>query len=394
MAAHTGRPAGSGSRDAAGGARVLRVITRLNIGGPGLHVLTLSRALTDFPSLVACGRPDEDEGKLDATGVDLAPVPLVRPLSPRQDLEALRAIRALISQWRPAVVESHMAKAGFAARAAALSLRHRPASIHVFHGHVFDGYFSKPAEKGFVAAERFLASRTDILVTVSEQTRDSLLGLGIGRPEQYRIIPLGFDLAPFLAVSGPSGSLRTHLGLGPTVPLIGVSARLVPIKDHATLLEAMVRLSQAHLVLLGDGVLRSELKARAANLGLAGRTHFPGWWPDMPGAMADLDVVVLSSLNEGTPVGLIEASAAGRAVVATDVGGTAAVVRDGSTGYLVPPKDPTGFAERLGKLLGDDALRRQMGRAGREWVTTRFGLERMLADTRSVYAELLGQHRP
>lgn len=368
--------------------RVLRVITRLNIGGPGLHVLSLARATPDIPSLLAAGRPDAGEGELEASGLAVARVPLVRPISPAADARAILAIRRLIVSSRPAVVESHMAKAGMAARAAGASLRSRPALVHVFHGHVFDGYFSPGVVKVFVAAERFLAARSDLLITVSPQTRDRLLSMGIGRPEQYRVVPLGLDLAPFLAQSGSAGAVRSKLGIGAGVPLIGVAARLVPIKDHATLLVAVGRLNGAHLAVFGDGVLRRELEEKARSMGLEKRIHFLGWWGDMAAGLADCDVVALSSLNEGTPVSLIEAMAAARPVVATQVGGNASVVEEGASGFLVPAGDSAAMAERLETVLSDRALAARLGARGRDLAQERFQLARLVKDMRDIYLEL------
>jgi glycosyltransferase involved in cell wall biosynthesis len=371
--------------------QILRVITRLNIGGPGLHVLTLTRALTEYPTLVACGRPDPHEGLLDSSGIETTSVPLVRPVAPISDLQAVRDLRRLILRRHPSIVESHMAKAGFAARIAAVASRPRPATVHVFHGHVFDGYFSQPVQSALIRVERLLARRTDLLLTVSDQIRDDLLALDIGQEDQYRVVPLGLQLGPFLARQGPSGTLRQPLGLSADTPLIGVAARLVPIKDHQTLFSALSRVPDAHLAVLGDGVLGPDLKewARASEVGP--RIHFLGWHEDMAAALADCDVVALSSRNEGTPVCLIEAMAAGKPVVATDVGGTPSVVDDGETGFLVPPHDPVALAERLETVLSDRELARRLGGQGRIVAQERFGLDRLVSDMRSLYSELLGR---
>jgi glycosyltransferase involved in cell wall biosynthesis len=367
---------------------VLRVITRLNIGGPGRHVLTLSRATPDIPSVVACGLPTPDEGELDITGVDVVRVPLTRPVSPLKDVRAVAAVKGMITTLNPRIVESHMAKAGFATRMAVACLRSRPATIHVFHGHVLEGYFSPVVENAYTAAERFLAKKTDLLVTVSEQTRDSLLSLRVGRPEQYRVVHLGLDLGPFVSQVGTPGTLRQALSLGPDVPLIGVAARLVPIKDHAVLLDTIVRVPDAHLAIMGDGPLKASLAKQSEELGLARRVHFLGWWSDMPGAFADCDVVVLTSRNEGTPVSLIEAMATGKPVVATSVGGMSAVVEDGETGFLVPPGDRGALAERLAVVLSDRVLAHKLGMKASAVATKRFGLRRMVEDMRAIYTEL------
>lgn len=374
--------------------RVLRVVTRLNIGGPARHVLALSRALeADFPSTLAAGQPRLDEGELSDPAVPVVRVPLVRPLQPLTDARALAALRSLLARHPVGIVETHMAKAGMVGRLAALTVAPRPRTIHTFHGHVLEGYFSPVVTKAFLATERAMARHTDVLVAVSPEIRDELVDLGVGRPDQYRVVPVGLDLAPFLTVSGPSGVLRARLGLGPEVPLIGALGRLVPIKDHPTLLRALARLPDAHLALVGDGECRADLEALARDLGVAGRAHFTGWWPEVASALADVDVVALTSRNEGTPVALMEAAAAGRPAVATDVGGVRSVVEHGVTGLLAPPGDVEALAAHLGRLLGDPELRRRMGEAGRAGAQ-RFGAHRAATAMAELYEELLRPPRP
>lgn len=372
--------------------RVVRLITRMNIGGPARHALLLTRGLDDeYDTVLAAGTPTLSEGELTDPLVPVRRVPLVRPLALRADMRSVVAARRLLVDHRAELLHTHMAKAGTVGRVAAFGLHARPRTVHTFHGHVLEGYFGPTARRAFLETERLLARRTDALVAVSPEIRDELLALGIGNPSRFHVIPLGLDLAPFLAADGPSGQLRSLLGLQADTPLVGAVGRLVPIKDHATLLDAMVRLPQAHLAVVGDGELRHGLEARAHELGLAARVHFVGWQADVAGAVSDLDVVVLTSRNEGTPVALIEASAAARPVVATDVGGVRTVVRDGVTGLLAPPGDAEAVAALLARLLADAGTRRVMGQAGRQHVRERFGGERLLRDMRDLYTDLLSR---
>jgi glycosyltransferase involved in cell wall biosynthesis len=368
---------------------VVRIITRLNIGGPARQELAVARELGRwYRSTVLAGRPPEHEGELRDERVPVHHVPLVRPVSPATDARALMTLRAELGHLAPDIVHTHMAKAGALGRAAALTCRPRPKLVHTFHGHVLEGYFSPRAQRAFVAAERFLARRTDAIVAVSPEIRDELLELRIGAPSQYHVIPLGLDLEPFAAVTGLSGALRARLGLDGDVPLAGMVGRLVPIKAVDVALRALVEVPGAHLALVGDGELRGELEGVARTLGVADRAHFVGWWDDVPGAMADLDVVVLSSRNEGTPVALIEAGAAGRAVVATDVGGVRSVVEHDRTGLLVPADDPTALAAAMQSLLDDPARRAAMGAHGRV-TAAGFGIGRAVDDHRALYEDLL-----
>lgn len=370
---------------------MLRLITRLNIGGPARQALLLTRALApEFDTTLAAGRPAETEGELAEKGVSVHHVPLVRPVSPIDDIRAVVEVRRLIRLTGAAIVHTHMAKAGAVGRAAAATLRPRPRTVHTFHGHVLDGYFSACAQKAFVLAERALARRTDALVAVSEEVRDELLSLGIGRPNQFHVMRLGLDLAPFFAAVGAQGhGLRADLGLGTDTPLVAIVGRLVAIKDHQTVLRAMVLLPGVHLAVVGDGELGPSLRSAVEHLGLAGRVHFTGWRMDMAEVLTGVDVVLLTSRNEGTPVALIEAAAAGRAVVATAVGGVSTVVRDGVTGYLVGVADPAAVADRVARLLSDRATRDAMGRAGHKYVVQRFGSDRLVSEIRSLYEELL-----
>ena len=369
--------------------RLLRLITRLNIGGPARQALTLTKELRpDFETTLACGTPSMDEGELSDPDVSVVRVPLRRALAPSADLSVLRAVRKLIADQKPAIIHTHMAKAGSLGRLASVGMQKPPRLVHTFHGHVLQGYFSKPVQTVFSNAERYLARRTDVLVAVSTEIRDDLLKMGIGTEDQWRVIPLGFDLHPMLRVQGRTGALRDRLGLG-EAPLVGVVGRLAPIKDHRTLIEAVARLHGVHLAIVGDGEMRSELEDFVSNRGIQKRVHFIGWSLDVPGVVADMDVVALTSRNEGTPVSLIEASACARPVVATDVGGVKAVVQDGTSGILVPAGDASAVAAGLERLLGDPELGERMGAAGREHVRERFTSDRLVCEIRSLYLELL-----
>ena len=372
-------------------ATVLRLATRLNIGGPARQCLLLTKSLADeFPTTLAAGTPPPEEGELTDPEVVVRRLPLVRPFRAGADGRALAATRALLREVRPTILHTHMAKAGTVGRLAAATLRPRPITVHTFHGHVLDGYFPAPVEKAILAAERLLARRTDVLIAVSPQVRESLVDLGVGAAERWRVVPLGLELGPFAAVAEPSGRLRRRIGLADDVPLVGAVGRLVPIKDLATLVRAVARLDGVHLALVGEGEQRAELEELVAALGVGGRVHMPGWADDVAAWMADLDVVALTSRSEGTPVALIEALAAGRPVVATSVGGVPFVVRHGATGWLVPPGDSVAVAEALQAALADPAEGTRRSAAGRTEVLDRFGSERLVADIRSLYRELAG----
>jgi glycosyltransferase involved in cell wall biosynthesis len=307
------------------------------------------------------------------------------------DARAIRTLTRLMRASRPDVVHTHTTTAGGLGRIAARRAK-VPVTVHTFHGHVLSGYLSGPQTRALTAAERALAKRTDALVAVSTRVRDELLALGIGRPEQWRVVPLGLELGDLLRGPAERSASRAVLGLPPEAPLVGIVGRLAAIKDHGTFLAMAARLAAARtdvsFVVAGDGSLRGGLEAEAKSL-LGNRIRFLGWATDLPVLYGALDVVVLTSRNEGTPVALIEAGAAGRPVVATDVGGVAEVVRDGASGFVVRPGDAAALAARVGTLLDDPEAARAMGLAGREWVRARFSSERLVDDLTALYSELM-----
>jgi len=373
--------------------RALHVITRMNIGGASRNMLALTGALRELghETLLAFGVPEPGEGELDLDDEPAMRIAgLRRALDPASDQRAITELTRLIARYQPDVVHTHMSKAGALGRSAA---RRQKVStvVHTFHGHVLEGYFASPANAAFMIAERRLAKRTDALIAVSAATRDELLEAGIGRPEQWRVLPVALDLEPIARSTISPAQARRALDLPAGVPLVGIVGRLVPIKNHVLFLEAarrvLERIPAATFVIAGDGELRSLLEVEAESLG--GRVRFLGWVSDLPTLYAALDVVVLTSLNEGTPVALIEAAAAGRAVVATDVGGVAEVVEDG--GYLVPSGDERALADAIEALIGDPDLRIRLGRAGRDGVVERYAAERVGASTAGLYLDLMGR---
>jgi glycosyltransferase involved in cell wall biosynthesis len=376
-------------------ATILRVITRLNIGGPARHALLLAEAMVSrgFDPHLVWGSVSPGEGEFPVPeGVAATHVPeLRRELHPFDDIRAARKLQRLFRRHRPAIVHTHLAKAGALGRIVARRAG-VPIVVHTFHGHVLEGYFSGAQSRVYLAAERWLARRTDALVAVSSAVRDELLALGIGRPDQWRVIPLGLDLGELLTREVEVAEARTALRLPIDGPVVGIVGRLTAIKDHVTFLDTAARVARERpdvtFVVAGDGELRSKLGARARET-LGDRCRFLGWVMDLPALYAALDVVVLTSRNEGTPVAMIEAGAARTPVVATRVGGVADVVRDGKTGLLVPPGDPGAVAAGVSALLDDPDRARAFGAAARQEVHDRFTIDRLADDLADLYGELL-----
>lgn len=367
---------------------VLELVTRMNIGGPARHVLHLARELPPkFDVRVAAGRSGTGEGVLTDPSVPVTPVSLVRQLSPGRDLRALGEVRAMLPEV--SLLHTHMAKAGTIGRLAAATVSPRPRTVHTFHGHVLDGYFGPTTERAFLATERALARITDALVAVSAEVRDALYDLGIGRANQWQVIRPASDLEPFFAAQrGTNPALRERLGVPADAILFAILGRLAPIKDHATAIRAVAD-TDVHLVVCGEGDLGPELRALVSELRIEDRVHFVGWVADVPGFLAGVDGVLLTSRNEGTPLALVEAQAAGLPVVATAVGGVGDVVEDGVTGLLVPPSDPAATADALRRLTVEPGLRRAYGDAGRRRLRERYDPEIAVRRIAGLYEELL-----
>jgi glycosyltransferase involved in cell wall biosynthesis len=266
--------------------------------------------------------------------------------------------------------------------------------VHTYHGHVLDGYFSPAATRAIVGAERALARGTDAIVAISDRIRRELLETHrIGRASQYHVVPLGFDLRPFAAVDARArAEARAALELSPSAPVVATVGRLTAIKQHDLFLEMAARVHasrpDAVFLVVGDGDLRVTLEGRARELGIADRTRFVGWRRDLPTIYAAADVFALTSRNEGTPVALIEAMAAGVPGVATDVGGVPDVIARADLGILVPFGDAAAMAAAVERLLGDPSLRQRMGAAGRDEVLRRYRHERLVDDIVKLYATL------
>ena len=377
---------------------ILRAITRLNIGGPAIHAILLTRHLQDerFRSLLVAGKESPTEGNmLDlAAREGVAPIlveELGRELSPLNDLATVRRLVALMRRERPHIVHTHMAKAGTTARLAA-RLAGVPIVVHTYHGHVFHSYFSPLKTKLFLAIERALGAVTDRIVAVGETQRQELIQLGLAAAGKIVSIPLGLPLEPMLDAERERGRLRAELGLDAASPLVGIVARLVPIKAHEVFLTAAARIARdlpaARFVIVGDGERRAELEMLSASLGLAERVYFLGWRRDLRAIYADLDVVALCSLNEGSPVAIIEAMAAARPVVSTDVGGVSEVIEDSESGLLVPTRDAEALARAIVLVLSDPERGRRMGTAARAAVYPRYSVGRLVSDLERLYLDL------
>ena len=314
-------------------------------------------------------------------------------LGPRE-VKALVRLYRLLRRERPHIVDTHTTKAGFVGRLAAWLAR-VPVAVHTFHGHLLHGYYSPRKAQLLRRMERLLARLTDCLIAVSEQVKQDLVTYGVAAAEKILVVPLGVELEPFLAGAQRRGAFRREWHLQEGERLVGIVGRLFPIKNHRLFLDAAALLARqegaARFVIVGDGALRAEMEHYARALAIADRVIFTGWRRDLPRIYADLDVLAVTSHNEGTPVSAIEAMAAGCPVVATRVGGLPDLIRDGETGYLVPPGDAQAVSAAMLRLLRGPELARQMGQAARGLVQERFAVQRLVCDMERLYPELVGK---
>ncbi len=401
--------------------KILRIIARLNVGGPARHVTWLTEALNDgeFESRLIAGTVppgEEDMGYLaDEAGIrPLFIKEMSRELS-LKDAVSLWKIYREVRRFRPDIIHTHTAKAGTVGRAAGILYRWltpgaligRPRNVrlvHTFHGHVFHSYYGEGKTRVFLAIERFLARFTDRIVVISEKQREEISrDFAVGRPEQFHVIPLGIDLAPLSASQELRDKFRREVAAADDEILIGFVGRLTEIKNIPLLLRAFAsvagKMSRARLIIAGDGHLRTVLESLTEELGITDRVTFLGNRGDIATVYAGVDIVALSSLNEGTPLSLIEAMAAGKPIISTYVGGVrdllgteadplAAGVTRYERGLGVPSGDDAALAEGLRLLAADPALRAQLAERGQTFVQNNYSKKRLIDDIKNLYREL------
>lgn len=379
------------SVDAGEPVRVLRIIARMNVGGPAWQSSVLTRGLAGhgYETRLLAGRVDKGEADFVALRDPDLPVVdiegLGRSVRIGGDLRAFVSICREIRRFRPHIVHTHTAKAGVLGRLAAFVNR-VPVRVHTFHGHVLHGYFSPPVSRLVRLVERVLARGTTALVAVGERVRDELVEAGIGQRDRFTAIAPGVEEPPAI----DREIARQLLGLPLEVPVVMFVGRLTAIKRPDRLVEAfgmvLERIPEAVLAVAGEGELFEEIRRSVERLGDSVRLL--GWQSDVGRLYAAADLVVISSDNEGMPMTLIEAAMAGVPGVTTDVGSASEVVVHGSTGLVVAP-DARDLADAIIVLLVDDDRRSDMGRAAAEQAIVRFGAARLVADHVALYRRII-----
>jgi glycosyltransferase involved in cell wall biosynthesis len=383
--------------------KVLRVIARLNVGGPALHVAYLTAGLAErgYDTTLVAGtlaRGEESMASVaEERGVKIEVLDdLHREIAPWRDARAILRLALLIRRERPTILHTHTAKAGAVGRIAALLSGNArpPIVVHTFHGHVLRGYFNPLLTLAFRTLERWLARATTVLVAVSPEVRDDLVRLGIAPASKFVVVRLGIELDERIGADEHARfETRRMIGLAPDAFVVGWVGRMTAVKRTDDVVRALRRLVDrgvdAYLCLVGDGPDRGHLERYAHELGVIKRCLFVGYQDDVARYYNAFDVLILPSVNEGTPVSVIEALAAERPAVATRVGGVPDVVRDGVDGFLVDPGDADALAARLAELAADPERRVRMGAEGRSHVLERYAVARLVDDVDRLYRELL-----
>jgi len=383
--------------------KIVRIIARLNIGGPAIHVVLLTRGFQDRGHEVhlLAGPVPEAEGSMEYYAsecrVSFTRIPeLVRPLSPWRDWIAFCKIYRFLRLVKPDIVHTHTSKAGTLGRTAAI-LAGTPAIFHTFHGSVFDGYFSPAKTRLFLMIERILARFTDRIITVSALLKKQLSDVyGIAPPEKIEVVRLGFNLGDFasIAESGCRAEKKPH-----ELPVVGWVGRFTEIKDPLLFVELASALKTAGLsarfIMVGDGHLRHAVEESISRRGLSSDFVLTGWQRSMPQTYSAMDVIVSTSLNEGTPVTIIEAMAAGCPFVAPNIGGLADLTEGAaesvedleiySNGILVTYRNMKTFERAVRLLLSDAQLRKRMGQVGHQFALKNFGRDRLIKETEDLY---------
>lgn len=391
--------------------RVLRILNRLIIGGPTINVTYLTRYMApEYETMLVIGGKDDHEQEADhlTRQLDIQPVvveEMKRDIFPLQDGIAYQKIKKIIEQFKPDVVHTHAAKSGIIGRLAADACK-VPVILHTFHGHVFHSYFNKWSTKAFIHIERYLAKKSTGIIAISDSQKYDLSQVYKICPEtKIKTIPLGMDLEKFHENQEEKRrDFRNAYGIKEGEIAIGIIGRIVSVKNHSLFVAAAKHLKDltrqpVRFVIVGDGDMRAQMENDFREAGID-YTYFPehphyatavciSWQTEIDKVLAGLDIIALTSHNEGTPVSLIEAQAAERPVVSTRVGGVADILPDQQSGFIAPPGDALAIAEYLKELAENEALRKRMGAFGRSYVREKFSYQRLVRDMSAYYSQLL-----
>ncbi len=391
--------------------KILRIINRFNLGGPTYNVAYLSKYMSDdYETLLVGGAKDESEESSDFIVENLSLKPIIIPEMKREinfknDYAAYKKIKKIIQEYQPDIVHTHASKAGTLGRLAAYSCG-VPVIVHTFHGHVFHSYFGKLKTLFYKNIERYLARRSTAIIAISEKQKQELVEIHhICNSDKVHVIPLGFDLLKFQENTiEKRKSFRSKYNVDEDEIVIAIIGRIVPVKNHTLFLEALKIVSEKsskkiRAFIVGDGEDRIVIESKAKELNIpfidSTKTNnkalltFTSWVKEIDVVLTGSDIITLTSFNEGTPVSLIEAQAANKPIVTTNVGGIEDVIKSGDTALLCKNNNITEFAEQILKLTENEQLRAEMAKNGWLHVKEKFHYARLVADMENLYRKLL-----
>lgn len=387
--------------------KVLRIINRFNIGGPTYNATFLTAFMgPEFETLLVGGLPDKDESDsqyiLEKYGVEpLLIEEMVREPNISSDRKAYLKLKQIIKDFQPDIVHTHASKAGALGRRAAVSCK-VPIIVHTFHGHVFHSYFGKLKTQIFKTIERSLAKKSSAIIAISDTQRREITEIHkVVKPEKMQVIPLGFDLLPFREKRiNERTNTRNKFNIDDDTVAIAIVGRLAPIKNHDYFLDVIEHIlpridKKVAVFIVGDGSERVSVQARVdqINAKFDNCIKMTSWIEDIGTFNAGMDIICLTSKNEGTPVSLIEAQAAGIPVITTDVGGVRDIVLEGETGYIIPVNDRELYEEKLMDLIQNEKKREIMSQNGWNHVEEKFHYRTLVKNMEALYMQLLEKKR-
>ncbi|MFM2156721.1 MAG: hypothetical protein RL516_1470 [Bacteroidota bacterium] len=395
--------------------RVLQIINRLNLGGPTFIAGYLTAYLgEEYETMLLAGLKDDSEESSEFIVRNMGITPryinnMRREINWKDDRIAYKEIDAIIKEFQPDVVHTHAAKAGTLGRLAAIN-NNVPVILHTFHGHVFEGYFGKLKTAIFLNIERYLAWKSSGIIAISKIQKEELYHkFKVASNKKSFVIPLGIDLEKFQTNQAEKrNTFRAQYHLTDDTIAVGIIGRLVPIKNHQLFVDCWKEIlskttKKVHAFIIGDGEDREVIFEYCKKLNLdynLGSNYnventitFTSWIIDIDTPVAGLDIIALTSNNEGTPVSLIEAQAAGKAIVSTNVGGIRDIVIEGKTALLSPKEDREQFSKNLLELIENESIRNNMASSSPSFAEASFGYMKMVENHRQLYSRLLSEKR-
>lgn len=382
--------------------KIINVLSRMNIGGPSVHAVLLTKYLNNekYQSSIIYGTLSDGEGDMSYLIDDYdfehqLITSLKREISLFDDLKAVLELYRLFRREKPQIVHTNLAKAGMVGRLAA-RLAGVPVILHTYHGHVFSGYFSPIKTSLYILIERYIALISSQIVVISEMVRkDICFKYKIVSEKKVSVISLGFEFNKMEPINKYRGSFRKQFSIPDDAPVIGIVGRLTGIKNHDLFVDIASLLhqqdDQIHFLIIGDGELRAELESKVAAMEISKNVHFTGWITETAKMYADLDIMLLTSKNEGTPVTVIEAMYYNIPAVSSNVGGLSDLIENEKTGFLVNSLVAEDYIPIILKLLESDQEQKKIGEAGHAFIADQFTIDRLIVDMENLYTKLLSK---